>query len=77
MTNFLRRDKAAAYLQERFGFGTTESLAKLACVGGGPRFRKLGRFPVYTAEDLEDWANSRLSEPVCSTSELTRSTGGE
>ncbi|OHD05060.1 DNA-binding protein [Sphingopyxis sp. RIFCSPHIGHO2_12_FULL_65_19] len=66
---YLRRNQAADYLQERYGFGTTETLAKLACIGGGPRFRKLGRFPVYTADDLQAWADSRLSDPVASTSE--------
>lgn len=66
---YLRRHQAADYLQANFGFGTTETLAKLACIGGGPRFRKLGRFPVYTAEDLQAWAESRLSDPVASTSE--------
>lgn len=67
---YLRRHQAADFLQDRFGFGTTETLAKLACVGGGPRFRKLGRFPVYTADDLQAWAESRLSDPVASTSEF-------
>lgn len=71
MTDYLRRDKAAAYLKERYGFGTTETLAKLACVGGGPRYRKLGRFPVYIASDLDEWAESRLSDPVCSTAEFS------
>lgn len=69
-TAYLRRDKAAAYLQERYGAYTTETLAKLACIGGGPRFRKLGRFPVYTAFDLDEWAALRMSKPVSSTSEL-------
>jgi hypothetical protein len=68
---YLRRDKAAEYLQERYGAYTTETLAKLACVGGGPRFQKLGPFPVYITEDLDAWAMSRMSRPVCSTSELT------
>ena len=68
--NYLRRHQAADYLQASYGFGTTETLAKLACVGGGPRFRKLGRFPVYTAMDLDDWAQSRLSAPVSSTAEF-------
>lgn len=67
---YLRRHQAADFLQERYGFGTTETLAKLACIGGGPRFRKLGRFPVYTADDLQEWALSRLSGPVGSTSEF-------
>lgn len=66
---YLRRNQAADYLQERYGFGTTETLAKLACVGGGPRFRKLGRLPVYTPADLDAWVESRLSAPVASTSE--------
>lgn len=69
---YLRRHQAANFLQANYGFGTTETLAKLACVGGGPRFRKLGRFPVYTKDDLDDWAKSRLSEPVTSTAEFSK-----
>lgn len=68
---YLRRSEAAAYLQERYGAYTTETLAKLACVGGGPRFRKLGPYPVYTPEDLDAWAASRMTRTVGSTSELT------
>ncbi len=67
---YLRRSQAAAYLQERYGSYTTETLAKLACLGGGPRFRKLGAFPVYTTVDLDQWAADRMSKSVCSTSEL-------
>jgi len=67
---YLRRHQAAEYLQERYGAYTTETLAKLACVGGGPKFRKLGRFPVYTPADLDAWAVSRMSPPVSSTAEL-------
>jgi len=70
MEEFLRRDQAAAYLQQQFGAYTPETLAKLACIGGGPKFRKMGRFPVYTRTDLDDWARSRMSPPVSSTSEL-------
>ena len=70
---YLRRDKAAAYLQERYGAYTTDTLAKLACVGGGPRFQKLGPFPVYLPEDLDAWAMSRMTRAVGSTSELGRS----
>ncbi len=67
---FLRRDKAAEYLKTNWGFGAVDTLASLASRGGGPRFRKLGRFPVYTEADLDEWAQSRLSDPVSSTSEL-------
>lgn len=69
---FLRRDKAAEYLQANWGFGAVDTLATLATRGGGPRFRKLGRFPVYTETDLDDWARSRLSDPVSSTSEYAQ-----
>lgn len=68
--DYLRRDKAAEYLQKNWGFGAVDTLASLATRGGGPRFRKLGRFPVYTEADLDKWARSRLSDPVSSTSEL-------
>ncbi|MGJ3628498.1 hypothetical protein AB5I41_19010 [Sphingomonas sp. MMS24-JH45] len=33
------------------------------------RFRKLGRFPVYTEADLREWAMARLSDPVACTAE--------
>ena len=66
---YLRRDKAAEYLRQNWGFGAVDTLATLATRGGGPRFRKLGRWPVYTPEDLDEWARSRLSDPVSSTSE--------
>ncbi len=67
---YLRRSKAAVYLQERYGAYTADTLAKLACVGGGPPFRKLGAFPIYTPDDLDQWALARMSKQVRSTSEL-------
>ena len=69
-TGYLRRSDAAAYLKMRYGAYTTETLAKLACVGGGPVFKKFGPFPVYTQDDLDSWALSRMTRPVRSTSEL-------
>jgi len=68
---FLRRDAAAEYLQSRFGAFTRQTLAKLASIGGGPKFRKFGRFPVYTREDLDTWAAARTSDLVDSTSEFS------
>lgn len=67
---YLRRAEAAKYLQERYGAYTVDTLAKLACVGGGPRFQKLGPYPLYTPADLEAWAQSRLSKPVAHNAEL-------
>jgi hypothetical protein len=66
----LRRAEAARFLTEA-GYQTSKAtLDKLATVGGGPRFQKFSRFPVYTEQDLLDWAHSRCSPLVRSTSEL-------
>jgi hypothetical protein len=66
---FIRRREAAEYLASiglPIAFNT---LQKLATTGGGPVFRKFGRWPVYRREDLEAWARSRLSKPKASTSQ--------
>lgn len=69
-TKYYRRADAAQYLRARYGFGATATLAKLAVVGGGPPFRKAGRFPLYEEHALDDWAQSRISAPIRSTSEI-------
>jgi len=67
---YLRRDRAAEYLQANYGFGTAATLAKLAVIGGGPVFQKIGRWPVYTVEQLDTWAASRMTAPGRSTAEV-------
>ena len=68
----LRRAEAAVYLHETHGIRRTVStLAKLAVVGGGPRFRVAGRTPLYETDDLDAFAASITSPPVGSTSELS------
>lgn len=58
---FLPRAKAATYVQAKYGFPCSPRwLAKLAVVGGGPRFLKSGRNPVYAPSDLDAWALARL-----------------
>jgi len=42
---YLRRKQAGVYLKEKYGFGSERTLAKLACVGGGPEFRKAAMPP--------------------------------
>jgi hypothetical protein len=69
---FFRRNEAAAYIKERYGFGSFRTLAKLACLGGGPRFRKAGRIVLYLPDDLDAWAQAQISAPVGSTSEAPR-----
>lgn len=43
-----------------------KTLEKLRVVGGGPRYRKLGRSVRYFEADLFEWADSRI---CCSTSD--------
>ena len=65
----LRRIPAATFLRER-GYPTTSAtLAKLACIGGGPRFRSFGRIPLYSEDDLLAWAEARTSPLRRSTSD--------
>lgn len=53
----LTNSEAAAYLKL-----SPRTLEKLRVIGGGPRFRKLGRRVVYCFEDLEQWATERTFE---------------
>ena len=70
LPRYLRRGSAARYVRERWGMPCQASwLAKLAVIGGGPVFRKCGRFPIYAIEDLDSWVQQRLSAPMRSTSE--------
>ena len=69
---YLRRDQAAAYIQNTYGFPCSRQwLAKLATTGGGPAFRKASRFPLYDRADLDDWARNRIGQRVRSTAELS------
>lgn len=65
----LDRKQAAQFLTDR-GYRTAPAtLAKLACLGGGPLFRSFGRKPLYTAPDLLAWAEERTTGPRRSTSD--------
>jgi hypothetical protein len=66
---YLGRAAAAGYIRDHWGLPcSTRWLAKLAVVGGGPIYRKAGRFPIYAPDDLDRWSESRISEPRRSTS---------
>src|SRR6266481_9860917 len=72
MTNpaYLRRRAAAEYLRQRWGVPCSEkTLAKLACVGGGPAYQRFGRTPLYIHADLDEFARAKIGKPVRSTSE--------
>ena len=67
--HYLRRAAAAHYVRETWGIPCSSKwLAKLAVTGGGPLYRKAGRFPVYTFDDLDIWAEGRLGSRRRSTS---------
>lgn len=68
-TRYLRRKAAAEYVVVKWGMPCSSRwLAKLAVVGGGPVYRKAGRFPIYAPTDLDAWAEQRISAPRRSTS---------
>ena len=65
----LRRSEASEYLRQHHGVSIAKAtLAKYAVVGGGPKFRKFGRVPLYPTDELDTWVASRLSAPLTSTS---------
>lgn len=66
---FFRRRAAASYLTTTYGFGSPATLAKLACIGGGPKFRKAGKIVLYEQSALDVWAQSKIGAPQASTSE--------
>ena len=67
----MRRKDASVYLDNKHGVKRTPgTLAKLACIGGGPVFQRDGRIPLYTEEWLDDYAESVLSPPMRSTSDI-------
>jgi hypothetical protein len=68
---FLRRIEASTYLREQYGIrAAAATLAKWAHLGGGPVMHYDGRFPLYAVDDLDAWAQTRLSRGVRSTSDL-------
>src|SRR6266446_5861198 len=69
-SKMLRRKAASEYLAQNHGVHRAAStLAKLAVIGGGPIFRRVGRVPLYSTADLDDWVASKLSAPMRSTSD--------
>ncbi len=51
---YLSNDEAAQVLKL-----SPRTLEKFRVIGGGPRYRKLGRRVVYSVHDLETWADAR------------------
>jgi hypothetical protein len=69
--SIMRRTEAARYLRDNYGIPcVATTLAKYACTGEGPNFRRAGKFPIYARDDLDAWAEQRIGKLVRSTSEL-------
>ena len=67
---YLRRKPAAQYVREHWGLPCSpNTLAKLAVIGGGPIYRRVGRIPLYTIEDLDRYVEDKLGKQLRSTSE--------
>ncbi len=66
----LRRSEVPAYLLEKHGIPVAfKTLNKLASIGGGPVMQYSGRIPLYHVDDLDAWAQERLTKPVRSTAD--------
>jgi hypothetical protein len=69
-SKLLRRDAAAEFIRDNFSIPcSARTLAKFASVGGGPRYRYSGRFPIYEVVDLTAWAAGRVGPKVGTFSE--------
>jgi hypothetical protein len=68
---YLDQDQASEYLAAKGLKIAPKTFSKLRVIGGGPRYRKFGRKPLYAALDLDEWVEEKLSEPLRSTSEAT------
>ncbi len=66
---FKSRSEAAEYLTNRGLPIAKSTLQKLACTGGGPVYRIWGNRAVYAIEDLDSYAEAKLTPPRNSTSQ--------
>ena len=65
----LTRQAACTYLKEQWGIERKPAtLAKLACVGGGPSYELVNRKPLYPPIELDKWAQSLIKPMRKSTS---------
>jgi hypothetical protein len=69
---YFRRREAAEYLKNKYGFTSPATLAKLACIGGGPEFHKVGPLVLYKPTCLDDWACAKIGAPQRSTSDRSK-----
>jgi hypothetical protein len=69
----MRSGEAAAYIEDTYNQPCAKAtLSTLRSRGGGPRYYKAGSAVLYAVEDLDQWALSRMGEPVENTSQFRR-----
>jgi hypothetical protein len=66
---YLTRQESASYLSERGLLVTKNTLQKFATVGGGPEYSIFGNRALYSPQNLDAWAEARLTASRKSTSE--------
>ncbi len=66
--HYISREQAADYLTGQGLPVAKTTLQKLATVGGGPAYRRFGKYAVYLTDDLDAWATQKLSPARHSTS---------
>jgi hypothetical protein len=66
---YLDRREASQHLKERGLPVARNTLQKYATVGGGPPYRLFGNRACYLADDLDAWADRKLSQPRTSTAQ--------
>ncbi len=71
-TRYFRRHEVGIYLTDKYNIPASKSwLAKLAVIGGGPEYHKAGRWPIYSQDALDVWAQARIGNAVSSTAEYS------
>ncbi len=68
-SKYLERPEAAQYLTDHLGLRVSKTtLQKWVTTGGGPAYRRFGKRAVYLIQDLNEWAERKLSAPRLSSS---------
>lgn len=68
-SRYINREEAAKYLTEQRGLKVSaNTLQKWVTTGGGPAYRRFGKRAVYLVEELNEWAERKLSAPRNSSS---------
>lgn len=67
----LTRNQAAEFLAARGYVVAVATLSKYAVVGGGPRYCKFGRKPLYAPSDLLAWVDAKTTAPQQHSSDTT------